>query len=125
MDFEHACMHVMLNHHVCVLNRHAVWYGYNAAQCVDSTRMRVIVCQTAAGMCLQLRFMYVYCVQNTRISVKITRMIVQITSRVSKSHTGCQKHTEGASIKRCENHTRACGIAASQNPIRNVLVILR
>jgi hypothetical protein len=36
----HACM---LNLHVCVLNRHAVWYGYNAAQSVDSTRIRVIV----------------------------------------------------------------------------------
>jgi hypothetical protein len=27
------------------------------SQCVDSTRMRMIVFQTAAGMCLQLRFM--------------------------------------------------------------------
>jgi hypothetical protein len=49
----------MLNLHVCVLNRHAVWYGYNAAQCVDSTRMRVIVFQTAVCMCLQLSFMYI------------------------------------------------------------------
>jgi hypothetical protein len=44
--------------------------------------------------------------QITRMSVKITRMIVQITSRVPKSHTGCQHHTH-------ENHT-----------IRNFLVIL-
>jgi hypothetical protein len=47
-DFEHACM---LNLHACVLNRlvfvlnlHAVRYGNNATQSVDSTRMRVIVC---------------------------------------------------------------------------------
>jgi hypothetical protein len=49
----------VLNLHVCVLNRHAVWYGDNAAQCVDSTRMQVIVFQTAASMCLELRFMFV------------------------------------------------------------------
>jgi hypothetical protein len=32
-------------------------------------------------------------VQITHMSVKITRMIVQITSRVPKSHPGCQNHT--------------------------------
>jgi hypothetical protein len=55
IDFEHACvlnLHAcMLNLQVCVLNQHVVWYGYNAAQCVDSTRMRLIVFQTAAGAC--------------------------------------------------------------------------
>jgi hypothetical protein len=63
LDFEHACvlnLHTcMLNLHICVLNRHAVWYGYNATQCVGSTRMRVIVFQTDAGICLQLRFMFI------------------------------------------------------------------
>jgi hypothetical protein len=38
-----------------VLNRRAVWYGYNVALCVDPTCMRVIVFQTAAGICLQPR----------------------------------------------------------------------
>jgi hypothetical protein len=33
--------------HVCVLDLHS-WHGYNAAQCVDSTRVRIIVLQTAA-----------------------------------------------------------------------------
>jgi hypothetical protein len=60
IDFEHACvmnLHAcILNLYVCVLNRRAVWYGYNGAQGVDPTRMRVIFFQTAAGMCLQLRF---------------------------------------------------------------------
>jgi hypothetical protein len=32
--------------HKWVLNWHAVWYGYNAAQSADETRMRV------ASMCL-------------------------------------------------------------------------
>jgi hypothetical protein len=50
IDFEHVCV---LNLHSCVLDRHAVWFGYKAAHCVDSTRMRMIVFQTAAGMCLQ------------------------------------------------------------------------
>jgi hypothetical protein len=43
-----ACWTCILNLHICVLNRHAVWYGSNSAQCVDLTRM-----------CLQLRFMYI------------------------------------------------------------------
>jgi hypothetical protein len=37
MRVEPARLHVDL--HVCVLNRHAVWYGYNAEQCVESTRI--------------------------------------------------------------------------------------
>jgi hypothetical protein len=48
--FEPARMHVDVE---------SSWYGYNAVQCVDSTLMRVMVFQTAAGMCQQLRFMYV------------------------------------------------------------------
>jgi hypothetical protein len=36
----------------------------------------------------------------TRMTVKITRMIVQITSRLPKSHQLCQNHTQGASITR-------------------------
>jgi hypothetical protein len=36
----------VLNLHKCVLNRHAVWYGYNAEQSVDSAHMR------AAGKCV-------------------------------------------------------------------------
>jgi hypothetical protein len=54
-------------------------------------------------------------VQITHMSVKITHMIVQITSRVPASHA------------RCKNHTCACSIAASQNPIRifcNLTLIL-
>jgi hypothetical protein len=42
-----ACM---LNLHISVLNQHAVWDGYNAAQCDDSTCMRVRVFQMAAGI---------------------------------------------------------------------------
>jgi hypothetical protein len=49
----HACM---LNLHVCVSNQRAVWYDYNAAQCVDPTRMRVMGFETAARICLKLRF---------------------------------------------------------------------
>jgi hypothetical protein len=41
----------------------------------------------------------------TRIGVKITRMSVEMTRMAPKSHA-C-----------CENHTHACDIAASQNPI--------
>jgi hypothetical protein len=42
-DFVHACvmnLHAcVLNLYVCVLNRLALWYyGYNAAQIIDSTR---------------------------------------------------------------------------------------
>jgi hypothetical protein len=51
-------------------------------------------------------------VKITRMIVQITRMIVQITTRVPKSQAGCQ------------HHTCACDIAASQNSIRNFLVIL-
>jgi hypothetical protein len=42
----------VLNLHVCVLNRHAVCICYNAAQIIDSTRIRVIVFKTDAGICL-------------------------------------------------------------------------
>jgi hypothetical protein len=40
-----GCEHV-LNLHKCVLNGHAVWYGCNTAQSVDSVRI------PAADMCL-------------------------------------------------------------------------
>jgi hypothetical protein len=46
MRVELERMHVdstLLNLHVCALNQHAVCYGYNATQCVDLTRMRVMV----------------------------------------------------------------------------------
>jgi hypothetical protein len=54
IDFEHANvlnLHVcvlnlyvcVLNLHVCVLNWRAVWYGYNTAHIIDSTRLRVVV----------------------------------------------------------------------------------
>jgi hypothetical protein len=34
------------------------------------------------------------------MTVQITRMIVQITSRKTKYHPGCQNHTQDANITR-------------------------
>jgi hypothetical protein len=55
-------------------------------------------------------------VNTTRKSVKITRMSLQITRKVPKTHA-C-----------CDSHTHECGIASFQNPIRiffgNLMLIL-
>jgi hypothetical protein len=78
-----------------MLNRHAVWYGYNAAQCVGSTRMRVSVEITL------VRFeITVVSVVITLVRVKIT-IYVEITLCVYKS----QNHTRA-----CCYHTRECHI---------------
>jgi hypothetical protein len=52
-------------------------------------------------------------VKITRKTVKITNISVKVPRRVPKSHA-C-----------CDNHIRACGIAASQNLIWIFLLILR
>jgi hypothetical protein len=65
----HACM---LNLHLCVLKRKGVWCGYNSAQCVDSTRIRLVACQNRTHVC-----------SNHKQSAKIT-------PRLPKSHTWCE-----------------------------------
>jgi hypothetical protein len=101
--------------HVCALNRHAVWYGNNPAQCVDLTRMRVVVFQTAAGMYLQLRFIYIYKVIHTHECSNHTHDC--------SNRKQFQNHTQGASITRMmwKSHSSFWyrTESASQNPIRN------
>jgi hypothetical protein len=77
----------MLNLHVCVLNRHAVWYGYNAAQCVDLKRIRLIVFQTASCRNstrayrnhTRLCHDHTHTCQNQTLLVEITLVRVEIT----------------------------------------------
>jgi mevalonate kinase len=110
----------MLNLLVSVLNRHAVWYGNNAVQCVVSTRMQVMVFQTSAGMCLQLMFMYIYLnkvnkhevnqnythecsnhtaeCENHKFDCSNHKQSAKITLKVPKSHAGCQHHTHNVKI---------------------------
>jgi hypothetical protein len=53
--------HIRIFKHACVLNLYAGMSNLNnAAQCVDSTRLRVIVFQTDACMCLQLSYKYTF-----------------------------------------------------------------
>jgi hypothetical protein len=97
MNLRASCV---LNRHVSMLNNHAVWHGNNAAQNVDSTRIRVILFLNSRSYVPATYIVYIViklvntqCVKTTRTSVKITRMSVKIprmnvkiTRNVSKSH---------------------------------------
>jgi hypothetical protein len=80
----HACM---LNLHVCVSKGQGVWYGYNSAQCVYSTRIRLVACQNRTYVCSN----HTHECSNHKQSTKIT-------PRLPKSHAWCHHHTHDVKI---------------------------
>jgi hypothetical protein len=114
----HACM---LNLHVCVFNRHAVWYEYNATQCVNSTRMsgkitRIIVQFKSQTECQNHSQHHMHDVKFTLVRVVRTQSgifwysYVNFSWFVLKSHTSCWNSTCSCfnHSRKCQNHTHTC-----------------